>query len=324
MPPPKADLLSRADDATRGGARVVKLQNLFNTRRALSAASFCMPYIHRALAPLLLAFACSAGAQTVPQDEAGFTEHVAKLLRLETGGETVFVKGPLTLGVGELQANLDRVFAFCRNNATECPNEIGRYVRGAAQAYKERNAAIGRSEVRIVLRTSQYVKSRQPGVGGSAPPPVQPRPFVEGLVALPVLDAPSTIRMLGEKDNARLGLSLQEVFDLGLANLRKTQKPVMELVQAAGPGQIGQLVGDSFYPSRLLLLDTWAPLAKAQGGALIVAIPATDAVLYVGEDTPEAIDALQTLSNDVLSKVPNPLSNVLLRWRETGWDVVKK
>ena len=98
----------------------------------------------------------------------------------------------------------------------------------------------------------------------------------------------------------------------------------MEVAKIAGKGQIGQLIGDSFNPSRLLLLDTWAPLAKAQNGILIVAIPATDAIFYIGEETPVAIDALRALVTNVLARAPNRLSSTLLRYKDSGWEVLAR
>lgn len=269
-------------------------------------------------------FATVSFGQDLPRDEAGFTEHVANLLRKEVGEEAVTVKSPLTLALGQLQANLDRVFVFCRNNAAACPQELDRYVKGAAQVLKERNAPPSKDAVRVVIRTVQYARAAQASISPQPEKPVQiqPRPFVEGLVALPALDTPRAIRMLGDKDNAQLGLSEQELYELGLANLRKELKPLMEVAKVAGPKQIGHLSGDSFHPSRLLLLDTWAPLAKEQGGILIVAIPATDAVFYIGEDSPVAIDALRGLVKEMMARAPNRLSNILLRWRETGWEPV--
>jgi len=261
-------------------------------------------------------------AQTTPSDESGFTERVAGLLRKEVGDAPVVVASPLTIRVGELQANLDRIFAFCKRNADKCEPEVDRYVKATAQVLRERLAPPTREAVRVVLRSEQYVQAAQSSVGGSEAE-IQPRQFVGGLVALPVLDSPRALRMLGPKDNEQLGLSAQEVYELGRSNLARELKPLMDVAKAAGRGQIGRLVGDSFHPSRLLFVDSWAPLAQAQGGTLIVAVPATDAVLYIGEDSALAIDALRALVMDVMARAPNRLSSVLLRWRESGWEVVR-
>ncbi|MEO8022821.1 hypothetical protein [Polaromonas sp.] len=273
-------------------------------------------------ATLLLVFAESICAQEIPRDEVGFTEYVASQLRKEVGKDAVVVKGLLTIGLGELQANLDRVFQFCSGNAAGCSTELDRYVKGAAQVHKERSVPPSKDAVRVVVRTSQYVQATQSSTGGPGPVQTLPRPFVEGLAALPVLDTPRAIKMLGEKDAKALGMNEQEVYDLGIANLRKELKPLMEVAKVAGKGQIGQLIGDSFHPSRLLLLDGWAQLAKEQSGVLIVAIPATDAVFYIGEDTPVAVDALRALVKDVMSRAPNRLSSTLLRYKPSGWEVL--
>jgi len=270
------------------------------------------------------AFSALAVAQDIPRNESGFTDYIAAQLRKEVGDSAVVVKSPLTIGLGEIQANLDRIFAFCRSNANGCPSEVERYVKAAAQVHRDRTAPPTREAVRLVVRTSQYLQSAKASIGGGARPQVQPRPLVEGLVVLPVLDTPRALRMLGDKDNAQLGLNAQEVYDLGLSNLTKSLKPLMEVAKVAGRGQIGQLVGDSYHPSRLILLDSWAPLAQAQAGILIVAIPATDAVFYVGEDTPVAIDALRTLVKNVMSRAPNRLSSTLLRWKASGWEIVSQ
>jgi uncharacterized protein YtpQ (UPF0354 family) len=274
------------------------------------------------VAALSLAYSLTATAGDIPKDQAGFTEYVAGLVRAEVTDVPVAIKGPLTLRFGELTANLDRVFFFCQRNAGGCSNEVTTYINSVVQVYRDQNAPPTREAIRLVVRTTQYIQQTQ----GSLPPGsslLLPKPLVEGLVLLPVLDSPRSIRMLNEKDLKSLGLSAEEAEHLALVNLRNSLKPLMDVAKVARHGQIGQLVGDSFHPSRLALLDTWAPLAKAQGDQLIVTAPATDAVFYVGEDTAVAIDALRTLARNVMSRAPNPLSNILLRWTPGGWEIVK-
>jgi hypothetical protein len=261
-------------------------------------------------------------AEHVPHDELGFTNFVAAQLRGQVSDAEVVVKGPLTLGLAGLQLNLDRIFTFCRGNGDHCSAEVDNYVKGAAETYRSQHAAPTKEAVRLVLRTAQYVDTLRSAATGSQPMQMQSRPFVEGLYVLPVIDNPRTVRMLGEEDNVKLGLTADEVFELGMVNVRQELPPLMSVAKVAGHGQIGQITGSVYNPSRLILVDSWAPLAEVQGGVLIVTIPATDAVFYVGEDTPKAIDALRSLSKIVLARAPSKLSGDLYRWRPSGWERV--
>jgi hypothetical protein len=270
----------------------------------------------------LMAFLAAAAAEDVPRDEAGFTRFVANHVGNQLSDAEIVVKGPLNIAVGDLQANLDRIFTFCLRNGSRCSAEIDNYVTGVAETYRGQHLPPTKEAVRLVVRTAEYVDSLRSAAKGSQPVQMQPRPFVDGLYVLPVIDNPRTVRLLGENDNAKLGLTADEVFELGMANVRKGLPPLMSVAKVAGHGQIGQLVGSVYNPSQLILLDSWAPLAEAQGGVLIVAIPSTDAVFYVGEDNPKAIDALRTLTKMVLARAPSKLSGNLYRWRASGWERV--
>jgi uncharacterized protein YtpQ (UPF0354 family) len=269
---------------------------------------------------VILAAFGSARAQDIPKGEAAFTQYVATQLQRAIQGETVKVEGPLTLGVAGLQANLDRIFAFCSRNSSGCANEVSNYVKAVAETYKDRSAPPSKEAVRVVVRAEAYLT----GIKSlPKPPKLAPRPLAGGFVMLPALDTPRAIRILSEDDNERLGLSGDDVFNLGLANLRKHLKPLMSVAKVTQASQIGQLSGDAYHSSRLALLESWAPLAKAQGGKLIVAAPATDAVIYIGDNTPTAIEAFRLLAKNVSTRVPNPLSAELLRWTPARWEVVR-
>jgi hypothetical protein len=76
------------------------------------------------IAALSLAYSFNASAGDIPKDEAGFTDYVAKQFRVEIGDSAVVVKSPLTLGIGNLQANLDRIYTFCRQNNDGCSRDM--------------------------------------------------------------------------------------------------------------------------------------------------------------------------------------------------------
>ena len=272
------------------------------------------------LAVVQLLGAPLAAAQSIPTDETGFTAYVAEQMRKAAGEVAVAIKGPLTLSVGPVQANLDRIHSYCKANPASCRGEIDTYVKAAADTVRTKTLPPTREALRLVVRTAQYRDLAQQQVAPTRLVPA--RPLVSGLVVMPMLDLPRTIRGLNEKDSAALGLTTKEVYEVATANLRESLKALMQVAKPVGRGQIGQLTGDVYHPSRLVLLDSWAPLAQAQGGVLIVAAPATDAVLYIAEDSPVAIDALRTLAKNVLGRAPNKLTGLLLRWTPTGWQIV--
>jgi hypothetical protein len=272
-----------------------------------------------AIAAVQLLAAIQAHAQDIPMGETAFTAFMAQRIR-NAVTVRVEIKGPLTLAIGSAQANLDRIYAFCKANANGCAKEVDTYMDGVAQVMRNQSEPAARDALRVVIRPTGYVQQAAGQFGADATIP--PRALVKGLVIVPVLDSSRTVRVLNGKDLATLGLSAGQASDIGMANLRRSMKPLMEVANPMGSGRIGHFEGDYYQSSRLALVDTWAPLAQAQGGVLIVAVPSADTVLYVGEDSAGAIDALRTFAAHVMSRAPKPLSGTLLRWTPKGWQLV--
>lgn len=274
------------------------------------------------LATTAVAVSLSANAQGVPADEPAFTEFVAQAMRREVGDAPVLVKSPLTLSVGPLQANLDRIFAFCRANSASCAAEVDRYVKGAAQVLRQQSAPLDRAAVRIVVRTSEYIKRAQASLGSDGPT-LQTRPLVDTFVSVAVLDTSRAVRPLDDRDLKKLNLSQDQLFELGGANLMAILKPIAEGAKPVGSGQIGTVTGSVYEVGRVAFPAEWSPLAIAQQGTLLVALPTTDVVLYISQSTPEAIDALRALAKSTAAKAANPLSpTAILRWTSERWEVV--
>lgn len=259
-----------------------------------------------------------ARAQDVPRTEGAFTAHVAAELRRTLKDAPVVVTAPLTLKVGSFQANLNRVFDYCRTDTDHCRQEIATYVTTLAHVYQGDAGPPSREALRIVVRPRDYAQyTRNQEIG------LQPRDLAGGLVMLPVIDQPTTLRQLVAADLATLGIAADEAFKLGLANLRKQFKPLPAVAKPVVPGKIGVLASDPYQSSRLALHDSWAPLAQAQGGHLIVAAPATDTVLYIAGDSPEMIDGFRAFVGNVSARSSHPLSTELLRWKASGWEPVR-
>jgi len=263
-----------------------------------------------------------AYAQTIPQDQTEFTECVADAMRREVGDIPVSVKAPLALTIGSLQANLQRLYVACRKNESACASEIDQYAKGAAQVIKAQNAPIDRAAIRLVIRSSEYIKRAQASLGAEGPA-LQYRPLVDGLTVVAVLDTPRALRPLNDRDLKNLQISQEQLFETGAANLRTTLKPIAEVAKPVGPGKIGALPVDLYEVGRVSIHADWESLATAQGGTLLVAMPTTDSILYISDASDTAIDALRTLARNTAGKAPNPLPISVLKWTKERWEVVQ-
>jgi uncharacterized protein YtpQ (UPF0354 family) len=273
-----------------------------------------------------LLFSCTllistqALAKEIPTNQDAFTEYAAEKIRLELVETPVSVKAPLTLSVGELQANLHRIFSFCNDNKPSCSDELDRFVKGLAQAYKDSNTPPDKNAIRLIIRTTEYLENSLKQIKGSGSPPIS-EPFITGFVMMPVLDTPRAIRSLGEKDLKTLNLTQKELFDLGKSNLKSNLKPLTEIAKPVKSGEIGTIFGSIYDVSRVSIQSEWLELANNQNGALLISMPTTDKIIYVSESTPSAIDALRTISKDIMSKSSNPLSNRILKWTPSKWEL---
>lgn len=275
-----------------------------------------------ALGMVILLSACAqtpATTSALPQDEAAFTREVAARVRRAMPKTSVEVRAPLTIAIGQAQANLDRIHDFCRREPASCSSEVDRYVAGMEEAGRLVDAAPARADVRVVVRTGDYMAAARAALGEDA---LAPRPVAGDLFAMAVLDGPRTIRSIGKSVRDALGLTQDELHALGIENLRRTLPPLSEVAPPAKPGTIGNVAGDAYESSRILLHEDWSPLVTAQGGVLLVALPAKDVVLYVGEDSAKAVEALRSLATHVGKQTPAPLSDRVLRWTPSGWVVV--
>ena len=256
-----------------------------------------------------------------PQEQMAFTERVAGLLRAQLGPEAVRVAEPLTLKIGDVQANLDRVNAFCRTNKAGCDAELDRYVQAVVEMQQRAAAPPSRAALRAVVRTADFAQGAVKS--GAIKGELLRQPLADGLVALVMLDSPRSARLVSEADCAALGLTPAEAYAAGLENLRRELKPFAQAAPPVRPGDVGTIEGEFYESGRVLLHADWAPLARAQRGALVVALPAKNLLVYSADDSPAGIDALRLLSRDLAKRSPGPLSDVLLRWTPEGWQAVR-
>lgn len=279
---------------------------------------------------LLLLIPITVLAGSAPKGEAAFTRWMAERLRGEVGDARVEVDSPLTLKLRQaddeelLQANLDRIYDFCTRAAAECEDAAEQYVATVVEhlEMRKQDEAIEPSTVRVVVRSREYVEATRKQLPRSAPR-ILARPLVGELMAVAVVDLPRSIRLFTAADAKALKLTENEVFELGLKNLRADLKRLDEHPQPAAAQSFAFLDDSPYESSRLALHAEWKPMAEKLGGNLIVAVPASDVVLYARGDSAMAADVLHETAKKVADEADRPLSLSVFRWTKRGWEVIR-
>jgi hypothetical protein len=283
------------------------------------------PSLRHAALAFVLALSRAAFAQSapVPVDDPGFTDAITEQLRTALPDEHVVVVGPQRLTIGNVGfvVTLAHLSALCHANAARCGAESAQFVAGVTEAFKTMNRPPEPAQVQIAVRSARTAQAyatstRTTGLN------LQVQPFVDGLVSTVVIDSPKTMRWASSKDLEALKLDPAALRELALHNTHAALQPLGSVAQPATRGKIGTIVGDTYTASRLLFPADWAPMAKAQGGVLIVAVPQPTEILYAGDDSVEALGALRTLAHQQMSAAPGGLADQLMRWTPEGWKIV--
>lgn len=267
-------------------------------------------------------------AQAVPTDEEAFAGVVAERVNRELPEYNVKPVGKLTLegkrldGESTGQLSLDRVYAFCSRNSSNCSAALDQYAKGVADAIKERNRPIEPSMVRVAVRPAAYVEQVRKQVAGSSGA-IYARPVAPGLVAIPVLDFARSVRFVNDRDLEKLSLTEEELFKLGERNLRSAVKPLTEVAPTPVANSLGRISGEDYASSRVLFHSEWRDLSVKLNNKLVVTLPAPDMLLYGEGSTAASIDALRILAAETARKSSRPLSPLLLLWTEGGWEVLE-
>jgi hypothetical protein len=273
---------------------------------------------------LALSLCDAVHAQSVPLEDPGFTEALIEQFRTALPDEHVVLVAPqrLTIGNTGSSVNLARLWQFCHATPERCDAQSVVFVSGMTKSFKEMNKPPERAQVRIALRSAATAKGLLAGSRGTGLN-LQVQPFVGGIVSVVVIDSPTSLRWASSHDLEALKLDPEGLRELARANTHAGMQPLVSIAPPAPRGEVGAIDGaDAYTASRLLFPSDWAPLAKAQSGVLIVAVPRPGTILYIGDDSAGAVAALRDFAHQRLAGAADGLGDELLRWTPEGWKLV--
>lgn len=264
----------------------------------------------------------------VPTDEPGFLTFIARRLQQLLPYHEFQVSGHSVWGQrkdGEALGQLDPLptYRFCVQDAVRCPDAVDQYTRTVVELARVRSQPVTAGQVRLALRNQAFVDEvRHRATADGAGAPLFVRPFVPGIVVVPVLDFLGSVRYVGTFELNRLKLTEEQLFDVGRSNLQTSMLPMQAVARRPATGHYGSIEAEDHAASRVLLHSDWAELAAQFNHQLAVLLPTPNIVLYGDAANPVQIEVMRRTALDMYKRSLRPLSLQLLRWTPSGWTLM--
>lgn len=149
--------------------------------------------------------------------------------------------------------------------------------------------------------------------------------ITEGLFACLAVDYPDRVETLDRERARTLGRSSDELFDLAMANVKRTANPTIELHRLQNGASVTSIAGDDFFTSSLaLVLPEYLP-PEPQHGYLLV-VPNRHEVLALRLDHAQSLNGFGFLvygGRDLFQKGPGSISPYVFWVKNGRWARVE-
>lgn len=295
--------------------------SVFGALAQFSCAHSGQPAAVRTASP---APAARSAASTPPNidrsSEAAFTRSVLNLFIQRDARGGWGSSKPLNLSGGNgFAVNLERVWRGCASSAQWCDDELPNFVDEVIRIAARKEEPVAPRSFFAIVRSKDYLESAPASVRAAT----LFEPFVADMIIVYVVDQGGSVRGAQTKDLAAIGIERRALPALAEQNLTQAL-PALPADATCEPNSVTVWATGNYYESsRLLLSRFWKDFAARSQARLVVAVPASDALIVACDPAPVTLAKLAGGIAELSSKAERPLSQALLQWTATGWQPLK-
>jgi hypothetical protein len=263
-------------------------------------------------------FACAASMPAQAQQTDWVRDRAMAEVRAAVPGARVTTMQDDRIVVNNAHAFVLDIRPQCATDDEGCRAALHDFGRRVAAVVQDAGQAVSRERMIGVVRSQAYLErvremSREPG----------PRPLVSANLAGVLMlscyfDLPSARRPVFTRELAQLDLSEAAALELCRTRTHAALPPLAARWRDLPERGFGALQETQQEASYMLFPHDWAPLA-ARLGALIVAAPSEDLVIYGRCTDAIAVDAMMTLAREATARARVPISDRVYLWTLDGW-----
>lgn len=251
------------------------------------------------------------------------TERVAAALNQEDPKLQATIKSDdeirLPPPVGPASIYLDHIRADCTKRPGDCDAMVKRFAQSiVASAHAPEGMTFNADNIYPVIRAESTLRTMQATLGDKAKRLFVSKPYVSGAVLLYAIDTPTAVRFVSESDLEHAGLTVDALDKLAVAHVSRLPPIHIEPVDRAA-GLWSALTSDGYGTSRLFDSTFWDAAEARAGGAVAVALPTRDWLLFARLDNPAAISKLRAVAARVVAGETYAVTASLVRRDGQGW-----
>jgi uncharacterized protein YtpQ (UPF0354 family) len=251
------------------------------------------------------------------------TDHVAAAFNQEDPKLQATIKSNdeihITAPIGSVSVYLDHVRAECSKRPNDCDSVVKRFVQATVASARGPDALkFDANNIYPVVRAADTVRAMKGTLGDKVTSTFVSQPFVSGAVLLYAIDMPTAVRFVSQSDLEHAGLTLEALDKLAASNASRLPSIHMEPLDRA-PGLWTALATDGYGTSRLFDATFWDTAEARAGGAVAVALPTRDWLLFARLDDQAAISRLRALAARVVAGEPYAVTSSLVRRDGKSW-----
>jgi len=176
--------------------------------------------------------------------------------------------------------------------------------------------------LRLVLRSGAEVTSAKQSAESIVAQPLVGDLWQVLAVESDSADSAGMFRLATAKDLDHLRLAPGDALALGQQNAIASLPPLTTVTHDLTPHQIGVIQSKGDETSRVMATKDWAALAQQLDGHLLIAVPASDTVIYCEENGSQSVRTFAAMARDMAAQAGHAVSPALLRWTPAGWQSV--
>jgi uncharacterized protein YtpQ (UPF0354 family) len=212
--------------------------------------------------------------------------------------------------------NLGRLWLLCQKQPSACDAEVEHFADEALKiAAAPRDSKVAAEQLMAVVRATTYFDGMPADVRSST----LSEPLLADLLLVYVVDQGGNVRSAQSNDLVSSSVARAELPQLVRKNLAAALPALPDSAVCQANSFTLLATGNYYESSRLLLSEFWSALARKSHRTLVVAAPASDALIVACDPSPSQLKQLQGAAEKIWAEAQRPLTKSLLQWTPGGW-----